>query len=227
MPAMTTPNLDHIIEPLRPFAVPVDSVANDPANPRSHNDRNLQAIKSSLVRFGQRFPILVNKRTNTVIAGNGRLEAARLLGWSHVAVMFTDDDNVTATAFAIADNRSAELAEWDFQTLSSLMKSIQPNIDLKLLGWEEHETEPLLSADWTPPPLEPLDSHQHADTDDDPNELKLTPEQRLKLDDAIDVVRLKHGEQLTDGDALMIICQDFIDANDEKPSPTPTTAATT
>jgi hypothetical protein len=53
------------------------------------------------------------------------LQAARDLGWSHLAVVFTDDDPVTAAGFSIADNRTAELAEWDGEALARLLGEIR------------------------------------------------------------------------------------------------------
>src|SRR5947209_20180479 len=93
-------------------SLPIASLHADPANTRRHSVRNLDAIMSSLVRFGQQKPIVVDGN-NLVRAGNGTLSAARALGWTHVDVVRTALIGVEATAFAIADNRTAELAEWD------------------------------------------------------------------------------------------------------------------
>ncbi|HVS39974.1 MAG TPA: ParB N-terminal domain-containing protein [Gemmataceae bacterium] len=119
------PDLSHIAEPLRPLAEPCDGLILDPANARKHAAPNLEAIKGSLTVYGQRKPIVANRRTRTVIAGNGTLEAARALGWTHIAVVFTDDDPMTAAGFAIADNRTAELAEWDAEALGRLLQEVQ------------------------------------------------------------------------------------------------------
>lgn len=119
------PELSHIAEPLRPLAVPCDGLVLDPANVRKHGAPNLEAIKGSLAVYGQRKPIVANRRTQTVIAGNGTLEAARALGWTQIAVVFTDDDPMTAAGFSIADNRTAELAEWDGEALDRLLREVQ------------------------------------------------------------------------------------------------------
>ena len=92
--------------------VAIDSVHVDPANVRRHPERNLDAIKASLARFGQQKPIVVDAN-GVVRAGNGTLEAAKSLGWTKIAIVRTDLANSEATAFSIADNRTAELAEWD------------------------------------------------------------------------------------------------------------------
>ncbi len=74
--------------------------------------------------FGQRKPIIVRREGMIVVAGNGTLEAARALGWPEVAAVIVDDDAVTATRFAIVDNRSAELAEWDDENLDQLLAGL-------------------------------------------------------------------------------------------------------
>src|SRR3972149_2350272 len=97
---------------LKSLAVPIASLNLDPANVRLHNKRNIESIKSSLVKFGQQKPIVVQKQGMIVRAGNGTLAAARELGWAEIAANVVEMDDLTATAFSIADNRTAELAEW-------------------------------------------------------------------------------------------------------------------
>lgn len=135
----------------------VEDLANDPNNVRQHNERNIAAIVSSLRRFGQRKPIVVNPE-GIVIAGNGLLEAARRLKWEKVAVVATDLVGAEATLFGIADNRTAELSNWDYDGLDETLKGLGslPDIDPdemldsigftpteldKLLGEEDHRDE--------------------------------------------------------------------------------------
>ena len=92
--------------------VACDTLSLDPANVRKHSAKNLDAIKASLRRFGQQKPIVVDAK-GIVLAGNGTLTAAKALGWKEIQIVRTDLAGVQATAFGIADNRSAELAEWD------------------------------------------------------------------------------------------------------------------
>lgn len=121
-------NNNHATEPARGIgghieSVSCDSLANDPANVRRHGQRNLEAIKASLARFGQQRPILANAE-GVVIAGNGTLMAARALGWKDIKVVRTNLTGTEATAYAIADNRTAELAEWDDEALAAQMAAI-------------------------------------------------------------------------------------------------------
>jgi len=100
--------------------LPIAALSPDPANARRHGERNLEQIKASLRRFGQQKPIVVDA-TNVVRAGNGTLAAARALGWTTIAAVRSDLAGADLTAYAIADNRSAELAEWDAELLSAAL----------------------------------------------------------------------------------------------------------
>lgn len=125
---MTT-SADPIIEPLQALAVPLADLSPDPANARTHDRANLDAIKGSLRAYGQRKPVVVNRRTGLIEAGNGTLAAARELGWSHLAVVSVDDDPNTAAGYSIADNRTAELAGWDTDALDNLLREVQTGDD--------------------------------------------------------------------------------------------------
>lgn len=105
----------------------IAELKNDPANARKHSPRNLKAIRDSLDVFEQQKPIVVDSR-GVVIAGNGTLEAARELGWEEIAVVVTDLDPAHAQAFGIADNRTAELAEWDTDVLGQLIEGMDSDL---------------------------------------------------------------------------------------------------
>jgi ParB-like chromosome segregation protein Spo0J len=124
--------------------IEIAALCADPANVRVHPRRNIDAIKASLIRFGQQKPIVVDAR-NVVRAGNGTLRAARELEWTHLDVVRTPLEAVEATAFGIADNRTAELAEWDEPGLSQLLD--QPG--LGDVGFSSKEIEKLAQD---PPP---------------------------------------------------------------------------
>jgi DNA modification methylase len=109
--------------------VNIASLKFDPRNARKHDDRNIKAIMDSLSKFGQQKAIVVGE-DNIVIAGNGTLEAAKRLGWDTIDVRRSGLKSDEATAYAIADNRSAELAEWDDPVLGDILS------ELKESGWE-------------------------------------------------------------------------------------------
>lgn len=135
--------------------VSVDELKLDPKNARRHPDRNLAAIRASLERFGQQKPIVV-KKDGTVIAGNGTLEAARLLGWTHLDVVRTSLDGADAAAFAIADNRTGELSEWDVNALIETLKGAAEGGDA-VPGFTQHDVEMLLKDDWHVEPKEKVE----------------------------------------------------------------------
>jgi hypothetical protein len=131
---------------LKVQSVAIGSVAIDPANLRRHPTRNLDAIAASLRRFGQRKPIVVDA-DGIVRAGNGTLEAARALGWTQIDVVRTTLKGADAVAYAIADNRTGELAEWDEAGLAETLRALQAEaFDLAAVGYSEAEVEALIDG---------------------------------------------------------------------------------
>ena len=137
-----------IAKPLRGLAVPLADLNLDPSNARTHSERNIDTIVASLDRWGQRSPIVVQKEGMVVRAGNGRLVAAKRLGWSHMAAVVVDEGSVEATAFAIADNRTSDLASFDDEALASLLGSLGPELS-EVAGFSDADLSELL-ADLTP-----------------------------------------------------------------------------
>jgi hypothetical protein len=103
--------------------LPIDSLREDPANARMHSQHNLDAIKGSLDRFGQQKPIVVDE-DNVVRAGNGTLLAAQALGWEEISVVRSNLVGPEMTAYAIADNRTAELGEWNRVALAQTLEHL-------------------------------------------------------------------------------------------------------
>ena len=127
--------------------VNVDDLVHDPANVRLHDERNLDAIMASLARFGQQKPIVVGE-DNVVLAGNGTLAAAKQLKWSKLDVMRTSLTGSDAIAYAIADNRTAELATWDKDGLAQILASLQNDTDVDHLvtGYTDDEIKRLINS---------------------------------------------------------------------------------
>lgn len=136
-----TDDLSYIAEGLRSLAVPIDDLHIDPANARKNHA--LERIASSLHSYGQRKPIVANRlQQGKIEAGNGTYRAALQLGWSHIAVVFVDDDPATAAAFGIADNRVGEFSRWDEDVLRELAGSVG---DL-FTGFEPAELDELVGV---------------------------------------------------------------------------------
>jgi DNA modification methylase len=146
--------LPHIAADLRHLAVPVDSLVEDPENARSHPEENLMAIMRSMHEFGQDQPVVVRKDTRVVVKGNGRLVCAKRLGWTHIAAVLVDESEIKATARAIADNRSAELAVWSDEILAKLIKRIQESgeIEASATGFTNEQITAMLAAAAPKPP---------------------------------------------------------------------------
>ena len=171
---------------------------NDPANVRKHGDQNLAAIKASLARFGQQKPIVVNA-DGVVIAGNGTLMAARALGWQTIKAVRTNLAGSEATAFAIADNRTAELAEWDDAALQQQLAAIAIDDEelLAATGFDEKELAKLAAAN-APEVTEDEVPEAPADPITQPGDLWLLGKHRLLCGDstkAEDVERLMDGQR--------------------------------
>lgn len=134
--------------------VRIDTLQPDPRNPRKHPERNLAAIRASIERFGQVMPVVV--RQGVVVGGNGLVTAMQQLGWTTCRIVELDKlSDVDAKMLRIALNRSAELAEWDYEVLSEDFKELIGTGVLSLeelsnWGWEKFEIDPLLNANWLP-----------------------------------------------------------------------------
>jgi hypothetical protein len=142
-------------------SVSVEWLSFDPTNARKHSDNNLAAIAESLKQFGQRKPIVVTA-DNVVVAGNGTLEAARMLGWSKIDVVRAPVDWSAdeIKAFALADNRSAELAEWNPEVLSAQLLELQDaGFDVEALGFDvevEDSNDDTVEEEAVEPPVDPV-----------------------------------------------------------------------
>lgn len=105
-------------------------------NPR-HNDVAVDYIANSIKEFGFKQPIVVDKN-NVIIAGHTRLKAAQKLGLSEVPVIIADDlTDDQVKAYRLADNKTAEIATWDFDLLDLELDNIE--MDMSDFGFEEIE----------------------------------------------------------------------------------------
>jgi ParB-like chromosome segregation protein Spo0J len=116
-------------------------------NSRTHSDEQVAQIAGSIREFGWTNPILIDG-DNGIMAGHGRLLAARKLGMSDVPVIVLDHlTDAQKRALIIADNKLALNAGWDMDLLSSEIAGLgEDGFDLSLLGFEETELGNLLIA---------------------------------------------------------------------------------
>ncbi len=116
-------------------------------NPRTHSDAQVAQIAASIAEFGFNSPILVDSKAG-ILAGHGRLLAARKLGLTEVPVIVLDHlTEAQKRAYIIADNKLAENAEWNDEMLRIEIEALQDeNFDVSLLGFEDVELAQLLAA---------------------------------------------------------------------------------
>lgn len=182
----------------------IADLSADPANVRKHDDRNIETIMGSLRRFGQQKPIVVDK-SKVVRAGNGTLEAAKRIGWETIEAYVSDLTGSEMTAYAIADNRTAELAEWDEAALAAVLEGLQQDGMMEFSGFNDNDLCDLLSG---------IDlENEDATTEDDvpdvkpdsiskPGDVWLLDEHRVLCGDSRDMLAL---DRLLDG-ALCDMC---------------------
>jgi len=126
----------------------IADLTQDPANARTHNERNMKAIKASLSRFGQQKPVVILDG-GQIVAGNGTVKAARDLGWKNVDVVVFTGTVQEARAYAIADNRTAELAAWDMDELLGTLGEFDSAL-IEASGWSLQEIQSVIdpSGEW-------------------------------------------------------------------------------
>lgn len=134
--------MSNIHKSIESLAKPIEALRVDPNNARSHGKESIDGIKVSLMQYGQVFPILVRNSgggTYTCVAGSGRLTAAKELGWESLACIEWDGTAEQAKAFALVDNRTADMSDWDHDNLKLMVD--------ELLSGEEAETLIALGLD--------------------------------------------------------------------------------
>jgi hypothetical protein len=141
---------------LAELVVPISSLRVYPRNPRRGST---QAIRDSLTSNGQYRPLVVNRRTNEILAGNHTYLAATELGWDEIAVTYVDVDDEQAARIVLVDNRTSDLAEYDASDLAELLKSL-PSLDGT--GYEQPDFDALLASIAIEPPDEPVERSRYS-----------------------------------------------------------------
>jgi hypothetical protein len=128
---------------LSDLVVPINELKNHPRNVRQGD---VGAISESLKDNGQYRPIVVQKSTGYVLAGNHTLKAAKALGWKEIAATYVDCDDDRALRILLADNRTNDLATYDDNALADLLKELA-NSENGLIGttYDGDELDRILS----------------------------------------------------------------------------------
>ena len=127
---------------------PIGDLRPRAGNPRTHSQKQIDQIARSIQRFGFASPVLIDK-DNGVVAGHGRITAAKQLGLTEVpTVCLADMSEADVRAYVIADNRLAENAGWDRNLLGvefQYLADLDVDFDLCLTGFELPEIDAILS----------------------------------------------------------------------------------
>lgn len=121
----------------------LDRLVENPKNPNKHGDKQIKLLAKIMSHQGWRHPITVSKRSGFIVAGHGRLAAARLNGWESAPIDLQDfETEADEYAHMIADNKIAELAEHDDEMMIKDLKLSFEDMDFELLGIPDFELPP-------------------------------------------------------------------------------------
>ena len=139
-------------------------------NSRQHSQAQIAQIAASIKEWGWTQPIIIDDEGG-ILAGHGRLLAAQHLGLEEVpCVVATGWSEAKRRAYVIADNRLAELAQWDQAMLATELQDLAAlDFDLELTGWDGEELARLLGGDDSQPSDEPDSPDEFKEVDEDIN----------------------------------------------------------
>lgn len=129
-------------------SVDIDLLKSHPNNARTHSKKQLKMIASSISKFGFVSPVIATS-DNVIIAGHGRVEAAKIAGITDVPVVhFAHNDPDMIRAYMLADNQLAAKAGWDFDMLVEELQHLQRvEFEVEDLGFEVPELDLLFERD--------------------------------------------------------------------------------
>ena len=122
---------------------PISALKADPHNARTHGGRQIDQLAASIRAFGFNVPVLIDGN-NTIIAGHGRVRAAKQAGLTEVpCVEITHLDAKQVRAFMLADNRIALNSDWDEALLRAELEHLEADFDFGDLGFSDQEIDRL------------------------------------------------------------------------------------
>lgn len=185
-------------------SVPLSELREWSRNTRRHGKRDISAQRESLELFGQIKPIVVWK--GNVVAGNGTFRAAGEIGWTSIDAVLVDDwTEEQALLYSIADNKTAELAEWDVAAVVSAYDKLDADMR-KVTAWTKEEVKALRGwnvPDVTAEEFAPATLPTHTS-------FGATPEQAQVIDQAIEKAKTDEGAP-DDAEALVMICRRYME----------------
>lgn len=198
---------------------PLDRLQPYARNARTHSEEQIAKIAASIAEFGFTNPILVDSDAG-IIAGHGRLAAARALGLTAVPVIPLEHlSERQRRAYILADNRLALDAGWDEALLAEELAALQDeDFDLALTGFSDKELADLLVTEETAGPAEMPNLPTGDKGEFQKRTFTLHDDQANVVDDALILARTKPEadtgvNENSNGNALALICYEYLRAN--------------
>lgn len=197
---------------------PVAELLKWSENPRRLSDAAIQKVAAVIEKCGWGAPVIARASDKRLIAGHTRLAGAELLKMTEVPTRFMEVTDEQAEVLALADNRLNEDAEWNYESLTVILKRMSDDATRQLTGFEQAEIDPLLAADWTPPDLtltsggddgKPRAGHPR-------RTIMLSETERAQLDDALIWARKLYGDEITESKFIVDLCARFCAEQDAK-----------
>lgn len=147
--------------------VGIDELRPNPKNPNQHTEAQLQKLAKILQVQGWRHPIVVSKQSGYIVSGHGRLMASRIAGFTEVPIDEQDyESEEEELADLIADNKIAELAEWNAIRLSSQLTELNASLeDIEITGFDEIDLSEIAEGLFRPN-LEPANDAREVSAED-------------------------------------------------------------
>lgn len=191
--------------------VPITDLHEDQENARRHTKENVAAVRASLAEFGQQKPLVVD-HMGKIVCGNATWVAARQLGWLEIDVVETNLVGALQRAYAISDNRTAELAEWNLDLLGQQIGDT-PEVDWGAVGWSPGALDALLGTGnlgYSPGGVGGLDDAEAGISDSEEKDrakirervktISLTKDQRAEFENAAERIRESYADpDMTEG----------------------------
>ncbi len=194
---------------MKTVLIDINDLIPDPRNARIHSRANVEALKGSLLKFGQQKPIVINSE-NMIVAGNSTVASARELGWQQISAVVTDLSEEALRAYSIADNKTSELSEWDYVTLVEILEELrEEDVDIDVTGFSIDDIETYKGVDdWDSPC-----GNDDAMSTDSLTSKKILLEGNVKMFFESTLKRLENekGVSFKYEDALVEICSNYID----------------
>ena len=156
---------------LLPLLKPIDFATEDPENAKVHPADSITALKESLEKYGQVRAIVYwhNEKGQPIIkAGNGTYRAARELGWGQLAMTEFEGTAEEAMSYALADNHTSELSQWDTVKRDFQIKALGLTWEMPKIDWKPVDVE------WAPAPAVTVVPPREAPKHQEPSERRRT-----------------------------------------------------